>query len=361
MPRPSPAARVRATGAAGQARADALPGVLASAMRMHDRAPEGSLFDEECDHCFLSDADWRRVVLRLHAMEDEPRRLAASLCSAWPPLAGQLGGETACREAVRLHFLSYLADVPPAFDREDDASAHARRSPSKDPDYRAFIEPVIDRCRPQEDLHYSAEPYEADYVSCLRKEARAQEMGAGRTKLGDAFRGYVSTLCTVEQLTEKTDLSMAFDSDLIYRLWPNRVSAVQCPGLAYPRAAFLFEAARGGDAAIARHVRWRVPWAAEVRRGMAAVRRASKLQECAEYADQWSKGCRPKGVPASDWSRLLASLAQVESKAPALARDVCGAWPEISEALGGAAPCQESLADYFLSYATYLGLAAVRN
>ena len=153
---------------------------------------------------------------------------------------------------------------------------------------------------------------------------------------------------------------MAFDSDLIYRMWPDRVSAVQCPGLAFARGAFLFETARAGEAAaFARHVRWRVPWAADVRRGMAAVRRASKLTECADYAEQWSKECRPKGVPASDWSRLLSGLTQVEHKAPALARDVCGAWPEISEALGGAAPCQESLADYFLSYATYLGLAAI--
>lgn len=356
--------RIRALEPPGRARAAALAAFPAAAERLARAAPEDSVHDDECWSCTLADADWERLAMDARVADEDSRALAAILCEAWPALEGELGGPADCREAARVYFLSML-ESPPAVPRE--AFTYPGLPPAKDDDYRRVMGPVIAACRREEDVHYTSDPIEQGVLSCLRKDMDAALAGApadpaGKTARKDlraAFERFTGRLCGLESATNKASLDLTprhdrwFGSDFI--------KEIQCPGLAAIRFAFLARSLRDGAVTpFARHVAWREPWGERVRRGIHVIDGIAGKADCPESGEgePWTGACRARALKPDAWRALRKDLAALPGDAAGAAKAMCDAWPALAAELGGAEACARRMTGYFLSYSSYVGIAA---
>lgn len=357
--RPSEFARhVLASQVAGQARLRGLEIARASAARMRLRAPDDIEHDDESWGAVLADADWRRIVRSAEAVEESSRAMSDAVCGGFGGLEEALGGAGPCREHLRVYFAVYLPSMPKDFGSEVDPRDYEAEPPSRDADMRAGVDALIERCRRGEDLHYTNYVVEAEFVRCLERgaeEALQRAKGLWPARL----RAYARDVCAAEEAISKTYLGEVASRNGRYE--SALFARYQCSGLAAVRGAFLGASMRDGRPdAFARHVRHRVAWADRVRLGVANVRAAAALPPCKASDNELAGRCRSTALDARAWATLARGVDRLSPAAEELARGLCGAWPELASSLPEMG-CVEAMTRYFLSYPTFLGLAAPRG
>jgi hypothetical protein len=318
-------------------------------------AYDDALFDDECFHCVLSDADWRRLLLDVDVILDESATLARALCGSWPALAEELGGIGRCEGPLRAHFVWYLANVPAPFAPSAGREAYAGFPPPKDPAYREYADALTDGCRRGESLHYSSDEFERRVLGCLRSAAPPKQE---HLEIRRALDGYVTRLCGVEAAISQTSIVSSTDAHV--RLI-NRVGKIQCPLLGAQRVAYVLSSRTSNEVgSFAAHVRARIPWAAQVREGAARVKAIAATTTCQDYSSVVDGRCRSAGLKATEWRKLQGALTDLPAAASVPARALCKSWPELAAELGSDR-CEGRLTEYFLSYGMFVGLAALQN
>jgi hypothetical protein len=343
---------------AGEARVRGLASARASAARLRLRAPDDVEQDEESWNAVLADADWRRVVRSAETVDETARAMSEIVCSGFGALEAALGGAASCRERMRVHFVGYLPSVPGDFEAEVDPRDYEGQPPSRDDDLRADVDPLVERCRRGEDLHYTSYADDGEFVRCLERgaeEAFGRAPQAAKGPWRARLRAYVRDACAAEEALVQAHIGPLMSRDGRYE--PRVFVRLQCSGLAAIRGAFLADTMRAGNpAAFARHVRHRAAWAGRVRLGVEKVHAVAKLPPCAKSASYLDGKCRSTDLDARGWTALLRGVDPLGPAAAEVARGVCEAWPELGAALGEGS-CVEVLAGYFVSYPTFLGLA----
>lgn len=349
------AQHVLATAPAGRDRLAATRRALPGVERLRRLAPEDSLFNEECWDCVMADADWRRVELRLRAILDESKTLGRAVCRSWPDLRKRLG--SGCDELVREHFASYLAKGPEPFGQGITAGDYQGLPPPKDPAYRAVIEPVIDACRRNENLHYSDVVFERKYLGCLRQHfAKLAASTPGWSRVRSKWTRFEHALCQVEDDAARSGLLSASGGRLEGEPMFD-AGSLECPALTTARGIFVVHALSGNDTTtFAAHVGARKSWIPIVEKGMKRLSDTAHARTCKDDIRLLPKGCRPRTLSTRRWALVGPHLARLGPAAAALGKSLCNAWPALDARFSD---CSSRLRDYFLSYSMFGGLVGI--
>jgi len=350
------ATRVRATAPGGRSRLEAIRRALSNVETARLLAPEDSLFNDECWHCVLSDADWRRMALRLRAIDQESKALGTAVCNLWPELQARLGEH--CATGVQEHFASYVGSAPTRLGQGLKADDYRDLPPPKDAAYRRIVDPVIDDCRPHENLHYSDVRYERKYLECLKKHRKERAANGISPKADLAWERFERRLCNLEDKAYSTEL-VAPVVDRLERLVTVTVEGLECPAITEARRIFFLQARADDDAkGFVEHAAARSRWLAMVEKGKERVEKVSKAHLCADTEVPAFDECRSPRLKAASWTETLDGFEDLVRESTALGQTVCDEWPSLR---AQEPACAKLLRDYFLSYPTLLGLVAVNR